>query len=82
MWLITFALAEKISTPVVTFLPRTALTMANTNWSDVEDALKKAFVDHKDDLVFIDFITDQKANVFPMVAAGKGLADMLLTEDL
>ena len=40
------------------------------------------FVEHKDELVFIDFITDQKANVYPMVAAGKGLADMLLTEDL
>ena len=49
---------------------------------DVEAALRKAFIDHKDDLVFIDFITDQKANVFPMVAAGKGLADMILTEDL
>jgi acetolactate synthase-1/2/3 large subunit len=49
---------------------------------DVEAALRRAFVDHKDDLVFIDFITDQKANVFPMVAAGKGLADMILTEDL
>jgi acetolactate synthase-1/2/3 large subunit len=45
-------------------------------------ALRKAFIDHKDDLVFMDFITDQKANVFPMVAAGKGLADMILTEDL
>ncbi|MES2771061.1 MAG: biosynthetic-type acetolactate synthase large subunit [Pseudomonadota bacterium] len=49
---------------------------------DVEGALKKAFVDHKDELVFIDFITDQTANVFPMVAAGKGLADMILAEDL
>jgi acetolactate synthase-1/2/3 large subunit len=49
---------------------------------DVEAALRGPFVDHKDDLVFIDFITDQKANVFPMVAAGKGLADMILTEDL
>ena len=49
---------------------------------DVEAALKKAFIEHKDDLVFMDFITDQKAKVFPMVAAGKGLADMILTEDL
>ncbi|MER2544943.1 MAG: thiamine pyrophosphate-dependent enzyme, partial [Candidatus Accumulibacter phosphatis] len=49
---------------------------------DVEPALRKAFIEHKDDLVFMDFITDQKANVFPMVAAGKGLADMILTEDL
>jgi acetolactate synthase-1/2/3 large subunit len=49
---------------------------------DVEAALKKAFIDHKDDLVFIDFLTDQKANVFPMVAAGKGLSEMILAEDL
>jgi acetolactate synthase-1/2/3 large subunit len=49
---------------------------------DVEDALKRAFIDHKDDLVFIDFLTDQKANVFPMVAAGKGLSEMILAEDL
>ncbi len=37
---------------------------------------------HKDDLVFMDFITDQTANVFPMVAAGKGLSEMILAEDL
>ncbi len=49
---------------------------------DVEGALRAAFVDHKDELVFLDVITDQKANVFPMVAAGKGLADMILAEDL
>ncbi len=49
---------------------------------DVEAALKKAFIEHKDELVFIDFLTDQKANVFPMVAAGKGLAEMILAEDL
>ena len=49
---------------------------------DVEGALKSAFIDHKDDLVFIDFLTDQKANVFPMVAAGKGLSEMILAEDL
>jgi acetolactate synthase-1/2/3 large subunit len=49
---------------------------------DVEPALKRAFVDHKDELVFIDFLTDQTANVFPMVAAGKGLSEMILAEDL
>jgi len=49
---------------------------------DVEAALKKAFIDHKDECVFIDFLTDQKANVFPMVAAGKGLSEMILAEDL
>jgi acetolactate synthase-1/2/3 large subunit len=49
---------------------------------DVEGALREAFVDHKEDLVFMDFITDQTANVFPMVAAGKGLTEMILAEDL
>ena len=49
---------------------------------DVEEALRKAFVEHKDDCVFLDFITDQTANVFPMIAAGKGLTEMILAEDL
>ncbi len=49
---------------------------------DVEPALKKAFIDHKNDLVFMDFQTNREANVFPMVAAGKGLTDMILAEDL
>ena len=49
---------------------------------DVEPALKRAFIDHKDDLVFMDFQTNREANVFPMVAAGKGLTDMILAEDL
>ena len=45
---------------------------------DVEPALKKAFIDHKDDLVFLDIRTAREANVFPMVAAGKGLSEMVL----
>ena len=49
---------------------------------DVEPALRKAFVDHKDDLVFLDILTDREANVFPMVAAGKGLSDIIMAEDL
>ena len=49
---------------------------------DVEPALRKAFIEHKNELVFIDFRTDPKANVFPMVAAGKGLSEMILAEDL
>ena len=49
---------------------------------DVEGALHKAFVEHKDDLVFLDIYTDREANVFPMVAAGMGLSDMILAEDL
>ena len=49
---------------------------------DVEPALRKAFTEHKDDLVFMDFIIDPVANVFPIVAAGKGLTEMILAEDL
>ena len=49
--------------------------------SDVEDALKEAFA-MKERLVFMDFITDQKENVFPMVPAGKGLSELILAEDL
>jgi acetolactate synthase-1/2/3 large subunit len=51
--------------------------------ADVEGALKDAFGKHKDRLVFLDFITDQTENVWPMVKAGKGLTEMLLgSEDL
>lgn len=50
--------------------------------SDVEGALREAFA-MKDRLVFLDFITDQSENVWPMVKAGKGLTEMLLgSEDL
>ncbi|MEW6314065.1 MAG: acetolactate synthase 3 catalytic subunit [Pseudomonadota bacterium] len=46
---------------------------------DVEPALKEAFGKNlKDRLVFLDFITDQKENVFPMVPGGKGLSEMML----
>ena len=44
---------------------------------DIEGALKEAFK-LKDRLVFIDFITDQTENVFPMVPGGKGLSEMIL----
>ena len=45
--------------------------------ADVEPALKEAFA-RKKDLVFMDFVTDQTENVFPMVPAGKGLSEMVL----
>ncbi len=48
---------------------------------DVEDAMKDAF-NRKKDLVFMDFITDQTENVYPMVEGGKGLGDMIMSEDL
>ncbi|MFN9806020.1 MAG: acetolactate synthase 3 catalytic subunit [Betaproteobacteria bacterium] len=51
--------------------------------ADVEPALREAFGKYKDRLVFLDFITDQTENVWPMVKAGKGLTEMLLgSEDL
>ena len=50
--------------------------------ADVEPAIREAFTKHKNDLVFMDFITDQTANVYPMIAAGKGLSEMILAEDL
>ncbi|MFT4103206.1 MAG: acetolactate synthase 3 catalytic subunit [Burkholderiaceae bacterium] len=51
--------------------------------SDVEPALRDAFGKYKDRLVFLDIITDQTENVWPMVQGGKGLTEMLLgSEDL
>ena len=50
---------------------------------DVEPALRDAFGKYKDRLVFLDILTDQKENVWPMVQGGKGLTEMLLSsEDL
>lgn len=45
--------------------------------ADVRPALREAFA-AKDRLVFLDFITDRNANVWPMIKAGKGLTEMLL----
>ena len=50
------------------------------NPSDVEDALIDA-MSRKDQLVFLDFITDQQENVYPMIAAGAGHNDMHLRSD-
>jgi acetolactate synthase-1/2/3 large subunit len=51
--------------------------------ADVEPVLREAFGKYRDRLVFMDFITDQTENVWPMVKAGKGLTEMLLgSEDL
>ena len=52
------------------------------NPADVDGAVREAF-GMKDRLVFMNFITDQTENVWPMVKAGKGLSEMLLSsEDL
>jgi acetolactate synthase-1/2/3 large subunit len=51
--------------------------------ADVEPALKEAFSPAlKERLVFMDFITDQTENVYPMVPGGKGITEMILAEDL
>ncbi len=49
--------------------------------ADVEGALKEAFK-RKDDLVFLDFAIDPTENVYPMVQGGKGLTEMILSEEL
>jgi acetolactate synthase-1/2/3 large subunit len=48
---------------------------------EVERALRDALA-RKDELVFLDFMTDQTENVFPMIAAGKGITEMILAEEL
>ncbi len=45
---------------------------------DVEGAIKEA-LKLKERLVFMDFITDQSENVYPMIAAGKGQNEMHLS---
>ena len=46
--------------------------------SDVEGALREAF-SMKDKLVFLNILTDSTENVWPMVKAGKGLTEMLMS---
>lgn len=48
---------------------------------DVEAALREAFSEeNKERLVFVDFVTSQEENVYPMVPGGKGLSQMILDE--
>ncbi len=49
--------------------------------ADVEPALREAFM-RKDELVFLDFLTDQTENVYPMIPGGKGITEMILSEEL
>ena len=49
------------------------------NPADVDGALHEAFA-MKDRLVFMDFITDPAENVYPMMMAGKGQTEMVLSE--
>ncbi len=52
-----------------------------TRPEDVEPALRDAFK-RKNELVFMDFLTDQTENVFPMIPGGKGISEMILSEEL
>ncbi len=45
---------------------------------DVQGALEEAVGKYKKRLVFLDFITDQTENVYPMIPAGAGLNEMIL----
>ena len=54
--------------------------MQITKPGDVEGALIEAFA-KKDRFVFMDFITEQKENVFPMVENGRGISEMILSKD-
>ncbi|MCK5888677.1 MAG: acetolactate synthase 3 large subunit [Methylococcales bacterium] len=49
--------------------------------ADVRPALEAAFA-MKDQLVFMDFMTDRTENVFPMIEAGKAHNDMKLRKEL
>ena len=49
------------------------------NPGDVEGAMREAFA-MKDRLVFMDFITDPAENVYPMMMAGKGHNEMVLSQ--
>jgi acetolactate synthase-1/2/3 large subunit len=45
----------------------------------LKEQLADAFSDkYKDRFVFIDIITDQQENVYPMIPAGAGLNEMIL----
>lgn len=46
--------------------------------ADVEGALREAF-SMKDKLVFLNILTDSTENVWPMVKAGKGLTEMVMS---
>ncbi len=50
------------------------------NPADVKGALQEAFA-LKDRLVFMDIVTDQSENVFPMIPSGAGHAEMTMRPD-
>ena len=50
-----------------------------TKHDEIEPALKEAGR-IKDRPIFIDFIVEREFNVFPMVAPGAGIAEMMFSE--
>lgn len=49
-----------------------------TDPKEVESALQDTFVKYKDRTVFLDFVTDQSENVYPMIKTGQGHHEMYL----
>ncbi len=49
-----------------------------TDPKEVESALQDAFGKYKDRTVFLDFVTDQSENVYPMIKTGQGHHEMFL----
>ncbi|WP_455220428.1 acetolactate synthase 3 large subunit [Kaarinaea lacus] len=49
-----------------------------TDPKEVESALQDAFGKYKDRTVFLDFVTDQSENVYPMIKTGQGHHEMYL----
>ena len=49
-----------------------------TDPKEVEAALQDAFGKYKDRTVFLDFVTDQSENVYPMIKTGQGHHEMYL----
>ena len=48
----------------------------------VDKKWKRETFKRKKDLVFLDFLTDQTENVYPMIPGGKGITEMILSEEL
>jgi acetolactate synthase-1/2/3 large subunit len=48
---------------------------------DLQGALVEA-LSRKNELVFVDVVTDQTENVYPMIPGGKGITEMILAEEL
>ena len=83
---VTPVLADQLEAPGVAerldaFLREFRIGSCAADAADVEPALRDAFA-RKNELVFLDFITDQTENVYPMIPGGKGITEMILSEEL